>query len=703
MKNKNKKLIVDERAITSKDEDLLNLYPFAEKVQKIIQGYSSNPEPLTIGIYGKWGSGKTSFLNLIEKHIELFQKGKDDKPYIKFHYNPWVYQNKEEMLFDFFESLHRKLVYSGDSNLKRAGKFIKKYSRYLKAIKLSTTIGLPNKFRTGITFEPYEILQRLGEDLEGKEKSLNELKNEIDKTLQESHKKVIIFIDDVDRLDKDEIFTLFKLIKINADFKNLIFIVCLDNDYVSDAIYQRYGDNKKAGKNFLEKIINIPIELPLIEDYYLDKFIKQKIKVVFEGQHYKQNDYEELLTNLKVKHFSSPREIIRIINSFAVSFFAIGNEVNIHDLFWIEYIKIKYPKLYNEIKNYARGIHKKELFKKNISFDLGDIRKKMKKNHKEGFHIIDFLFPVDTSEAVSKFQYRLEPVNVADSKLRINHVSHFEKYFSFHTEGKLSEFVFTQFKMKVEEDDFEVAKVLLSQMINSRNKEEILFRLQSELNVAEGTFYKKYINFLIENRNFFSNEVDSTKIISALGDRLRKDPEKDKTLFFEIVDKLDYIEFCKFLKPFSYSVGISYKDSINKELIKKLQDSDKHPFFREKRFSKMTLYRWSQLDKEELMNYILKYFNERENIISFFKSLTTIYGDGIDEKFKEENYKYLEEELGLDINKLYSEAVKVFPEIKTLEEIEKIDDFWSDFIDYSGFDNVRQFAHLYLLKKGIRK
>ena len=216
----NKNLIINDIAIKSKDEDLLSYYSYAEKIQSVIQGYANNPEPLTIGIYGKWGAGKSSLLNLIEKHIEIFHKDKGDKPYVKFHYNPWIYQTKEEMLFDFFETLTRKLHYSGNERLKKAGGFIKKYSKYLKAVKLSATVGVPKMFNAGISFEPYEILQKLGEDLEGEEKSLDQLKSDIDKSLSEANKKIIIFIDDVDRLDKDEIFTLFKLIKINADFKN---------------------------------------------------------------------------------------------------------------------------------------------------------------------------------------------------------------------------------------------------------------------------------------------------------------------------------------------------------------------------------------------------------------------------------------------------------------------------------------------------
>jgi predicted KAP-like P-loop ATPase len=150
----NKNIITNEIAIKSKDEDLLNYYPYAKKIQSVLQGYSNNPEPLTIGLYGKWGAGKSSLLNLIERHIEMFHKDKEDKPYIKFHYNPWIYQSKEEMLYDFFETLTRKLVYSGDGTLKKAGKFIKKYCKYLKAVKLSDSVGITKVFNAGVSFEP---------------------------------------------------------------------------------------------------------------------------------------------------------------------------------------------------------------------------------------------------------------------------------------------------------------------------------------------------------------------------------------------------------------------------------------------------------------------------------------------------------------------------------------------------------------------
>lgn len=709
MEANNRGLIANERAIVSKEEDLLNFYPFAEKVQKVIQGYSNNPEPLTIGIYGKWGTGKTSFLNLVKKHIELFQKDKreKDKPYIRFDYNPWIYQNKEEMLFDFFESLYRKLVYSRDSNLVKAGKFIKKYSRYLKAVKLSTTVGIPKIFNKGVTIEPYEILKRLGEDLEGEEKSLDELKSQIDNVLEESDKKIVIFIDDVDRLDKDEIFTLFKLIKVNADFKNLIFIICLDDGYVAKAIYKRYGKNKKAGKDFIEKIINIPIELPLIEDFDLDNFLKQKVKDVFKNKskdiNYKQADYEELLASLRVKYFDSPREIIRIVNSFAVSFYAIGDEVNIHDLFWIEYLKIKYNEVYKKIKAYAKDIHPNLYFTHAINLNpitgQDGLRKKIEEKHNKSFFVIENLFPIKKDLTISAFQSPvIKPLSILDKELRINHPNHFEKYFSFHTKGKISEYQFSMFKEKIKESDSISALEILDKLITDSGDAKILYKLKSDIELIEEENLNNYVNFLVDNIQEFSsmtNNSYTTELVAELAERLKQKPKENKILVLKVTDKLNVEQLSFFIGRFRYKTDIGYLSELEEKLIAKVKEADTHPFFKNKPISKLILEVWAKIDADELEEYVLQYFDNKENVLAFFKVFPNLWNGKINGMFKQEDFKYVTETLNLNSEKLLNKAEEYFPEIKDIYKLENKLNRWDEYSNNSGLDNLKQFAILH--------
>ncbi|MBD0833730.1 KAP family P-loop NTPase fold protein [Aestuariibaculum sediminum] len=709
----NKNILSNDIAIRKKEEDLLNYYPYAEKIQKVIQGYANNPEPLTIGIYGKWGAGKSSLLNLIERQIEVFSKEKDDKRYIKFHYNPWIYQTKEEMLYDFFETLFGKLIYSGDETLKKAGELIKRYSRYLKSVKLSASAGVPKLFNMGVSFEPYEILQRLGEDLEGEKKSLDELKNDIDDILKKSDKKIIIFIDDVDRLDKDEIFTLFKLIKINADFKNLIFIVCLDHEYVAKAIHDRYGDDEKSGKDFLEKIINIPLELPLVEEADLDYFLKKKINPVLSSKKIRKQDLDELFNSLNGSYFSSPREVVRIINSFAFSFYAIGDEVNIHDLFWIEYLKIKHPKTYQLIKGYAGNRLKSNLiFLETINFNNtfedqkneSGLRKELMDNHKEAYSIINFLFPMDRTGTVMAYQGpKIKPSQILDTELRINHLNHFEKYFSFHVKGKISELSFSNFKALISSDKNDEALTVLNEMIQNTGQWKIVYRINSEIENIDDKLLDKLINFLINNLNIFSEttnvQENNIEVIRSIASKLAHKSDEKKALIISIANKLDYIQLCWYLETFiRENIEIKFIEEIEQTLIGKVKAIENHPFFKNKSVSKMTMEIWSRLEFDNFQGYVLKHLDSKENITSFIRSFTYLWNDTINGMFKSGDYHEVSAVLKLDCDLIFKKIKDVLPELKDINQTEQIDSNWSDYDGNSDLQNIQQFMYWHLSK-----
>jgi len=709
----NKNLIINEIAIKNIEDDALNYLPFAEKIQNIIRGYSNNSEPLTIGIYGKWGTGKSSLLNLIENQIEIFYKKKEDKPYIKFHYNPWLYQTKEEMLFDFFDTLSRKLNYSNNENLIKAGKLIKKYSKYLKALKLSASVGIPKLFNAGVSIEPYEILKKLGEDLEGEEKSLNELKEEIDETLRNSDKKIIVFIDDVDRLDKDEIFTLFKLIKINADFKNLVFLICLDPDYVAKAIHNRYGNDVHSGKEFLEKIINIPLELPLIEEADLDFFVKEKIKKVLSNStNVKTKDLKELLESLRGSYFSSPREIIRITNSFAISVYAIGNEVNIHDLFWIEYIKIKYFKAYEIIKRHARNFKSVNLFSDTIDFNdvleknvETGLRKKLLESHPEAYQIINLLFPMIKSGTVSAYQNSiLKPDRILDSELRINHSNHFEKYFSFHTQGKISEFTFSNFKANVNSGNYAAALEFLNKMIEVSGERKIVYRIITEIEVIEQNLQNKFITFLVQNINRFSEVSDfaphSIDIIQSIAKKIIIEPDDSKDLILPITESLDYYQLSWFIAIlFSRDNKFKFLDELEKKLISKVKDSHNQPFFKERDVAKTIMRVWVKQDFNEFSDYIFKNINSKENSFAFIGIFPNLWNGNIQGVFKEEDFIYLTDVLNLDSKLILEKIKEVVPEINNISKIKDIDVTWEEYNGNSAIENIQQFFYWHLQKE----
>lgn len=708
----NKDLIANEAPIQVKQEDLLNFYPYAEKIKEVVQGYSSNPYPLTIGIYGKWGSGKTSMLNLIERHIEIFQKEKEDKRYIKFHYNPWLYQSKEEMLFDFFENLTSKLVYSRDTNLQKAGKLINTYSKYLKSVKLSASIGIPKLFNAGATFEPYQILKQLGEDLKGKRPTIFELKEEIDKTLLESNKKIIIFIDDIDRLDKEEIYTLFKLVKVNADFKNLIFLLCLDPDHVANAIYSRYGKKVKAGKDFLEKIINIPIQLPLIEEPDLDHFVKKKIELILKTKKIKKEWVDELYNSLNGHFFNNPREIIRILNSFAVSLYAIGDEVNIHDLFWIEYLKIKFPVTYNKIKSYGQGFKSNSILLNSITFnDFWDqkdnaetgLRKELKEFNSDSFSIVDYLFPMVKHKIISAYENKgLKPEKILNAELRINHINHFEKYFSFHLKGKISELKFSNYLNHAYNGDEQRAIAILKDLISNSEERIVVYRLSSEIEKEKKDQYKNHFPLLVKNLGIFKGverHKHSLELARYIGEKLRLSIERDKELILQLIDIPDTEHAGWLIGAFDFRTQYSFKEKVEYIFIKKLKEEKSNPFYEIKSIAKMGMEFWSKQDQAGFESYMLKSLDQRSNLDNFIQIFPNLWNSEIVGVFQEEHYIYITKAIHLNPKKIEGKILLHYPEFKDFK-IENVNlDQREEYTMNSAKNNIEQFLYWHNNKK----
>src|SRR5262249_50643211 len=94
---------------------------------------------------------------------------------------------------------------------------------------------------------------------------LEELKIRVEAILKEAGKRVVVLMDDIDRLDKNEIQTVFRLVKLVADFHNTAYVLAFDAEMVASALRERYSSRDlEAGQNFLEKIIQVPLDLPQI-------------------------------------------------------------------------------------------------------------------------------------------------------------------------------------------------------------------------------------------------------------------------------------------------------------------------------------------------------------------------------------------------------------------------------------------------------
>ena len=325
------------------EEDIFGWSPIVNRISDIIKFQSKvDHSCFTIGVYGKWGEGKTSLMNMVCENL------KNEKGIKIIHFNPWLFKDQESLLLDYFKTLQ-----SGITNKKVVEK-IKKYGP-LVSIGISGVLNLAlpgtGSLLKGSLDQVIDAVSEIKNDLAS-------LKKEVNDSIILSKQHYLIIIDDVDRLDKDELHTLFKLVRQNADFVNTTYMIAMDAELVAKSIGCRFeSGDEKSGKNFLEKIIQVPFFVPKVQRGHLNKMLNTlllpKIEILLSESGKRTTKIDEIKESLNLyvsPLFNSAREIIVYINSLTIILPLVYKDVNISDLCLLEALKLFHPKGYNIIR-----------------------------------------------------------------------------------------------------------------------------------------------------------------------------------------------------------------------------------------------------------------------------------------------------------------------------------------------------------------
>ncbi|HFO1052294.1 P-loop NTPase fold protein [Bacillus cereus group sp. MYBK111-1] len=185
---------------------------------------------------------------------------------------------------------------------------------------------------------------------------IEELRGRIESVLEEEKKRVVILIDDIDRLEKNEIHAVFRLVKLTADFKYTAYVLAFDKEMVSAALQERYGaGNQNAGKAFLEKIIQVPLQLPSIDSNDLRSFCLRGVDNALELAEIEliEEQVQLFVNNFTCieKQLKTPRQAMLYSNILTFSLPILKGEVSPVDLMLIEGLRVFSPEVYELIRN----------------------------------------------------------------------------------------------------------------------------------------------------------------------------------------------------------------------------------------------------------------------------------------------------------------------------------------------------------------
>lgn len=411
--------LLEDSPISSSRLDQLNRNEFAEFVANHIVNNSSSSS-FAIGINAKWGDGKTSFQNLVGNHIRI-----KEPDAIIFVFNPWKSIDEKKIVNDFFE-LFSDTVRVLDFRL---SKMLSTYGRKL--------LDKSNSWWSS-------LLQQIfypNENVENQFIAINQL-------LEKSDRRIVIFVDDLDRLSTEEIMEVVKLIRNSASFRNTFFVVGYDQEYIKDALKKH---NKYGKDNFLEKIFQMQIDLHHIPPSVIVQNLKKSLNILLpdfsdqidaiSGYRSKSKSFltldgqEQLSPSDFITQFlDNLRDVKRFASFFAINFKQVSTEVEFEEYFIVCLIRFKYPALVRKLNEHGKHF-----------FDYDFINGTRKFSSENGLKKILTKIPKRQSKAIVHiFRSLFDESKTKRSRKSIIYSENFQIYFSNRLDNKgilLKEFV----------------------------------------------------------------------------------------------------------------------------------------------------------------------------------------------------------------------------------------------------------------------
>lgn len=411
--------------INTINDDELNRADFSIKIAESILNYEDE-ECLVLGLMGNWGSGKTSIRNMIFEHVES-----QNNEYVLIKFNPWYFSTQDSLLYHFFDELTESF------NKKNIFNDIRTRISKLKNKLVSATTINAGFQGNGISVDLSELSNN--KDYE----TFNSIKSDLNNLFNGLDYKIIISIDDIDRLTDDEIKQIFLLVKSLANFPNVIYLLSFEDFVVKNAL----SSESYSGENYLEKIIQIPIFVPEVTQTKMNSLIMKRFNHIFTNNHEVIEQYFDIgLKSILWKIFpfiKTIRDLNRYMNVLTFYKGTFIDELNIGDFLLLLLLQIFEPEIYKEIKNRKYDLisfHRIQELKfdeqkeavSNLFYDLYALSQSKLK--KELFSILLYLFPIFVKVNMPNQYFNGTYANQWVQNKKICTEKYFDKYFTLSLE-----------------------------------------------------------------------------------------------------------------------------------------------------------------------------------------------------------------------------------------------------------------------------
>ena len=341
-----------DRAIENSEADALERGPFIASLVKTLVHTEHNEDStvssrkatgFVVGLTGEWGLGKSSVLNLLGEQLKSMEH------VVVATFNPWLFKGRDELVQAYFNSLREALGQSSSDKVRNLRGQLERYKASIEFVGTTSASVIDILIGSGAAtvFWKKWLVKGVGMLIKPKDLTVMQERKSLESRLAEVDIAVVVLIDELDRVEDDEVRAVAQLVKAVGDIKGISYLVAYDPERVTQALGRGSSpeERRKTGESYLEKIIQFPIPLrPLLEGdakaLLLNAMQSNRVKLPAADRAHQVELYEQLLRAVR-----TPREIKRLIGAYSVLEEIVRGEVCSYDVLAYSWLVTKAPSI----------------------------------------------------------------------------------------------------------------------------------------------------------------------------------------------------------------------------------------------------------------------------------------------------------------------------------------------------------------------
>ena len=333
-------------------EDDLGYAPFAEHIWRLVADTSA-ANGYVIGLHGLWGSGKSTIINFVLAHLQKNNAERLDSPITHIDFRPWIVSGHHDMIAAFFKVVTESLG-PDEGRLKRLSK------KSVRAVRGATDGIIDSAAKVAIFSDPTAGAAASAAGALAKnslrtvierflaEPSLQKAYEDLKSRIRESNRRFLVTIDDIDRLEVDEIKTIMQMVKSVGQLPNVTYLLAYDREIVWNALRPKW---RQHGPQYTEKIVQQEMGMPKPRRSSLLSMLNSAVGFISDTED-SSIRWHFIVVDGLYRWLKSPRDVIRLSNSVRFAWLALEDEIDPQDLLAMEGLRLFDPRAFDWLRNH---------------------------------------------------------------------------------------------------------------------------------------------------------------------------------------------------------------------------------------------------------------------------------------------------------------------------------------------------------------